>query len=96
MPSGCLLVQVDLVRIIRHIDGTAYWLAFPGLLALHAQQLRQQPAFANSDEIAAGRLAVRAKLRLHNEVLEHALGGNAGRVGFDFSLTVLGLPRIAR
>ena len=90
-----ILVKADFERIVRRVDDAADTLRFLDLLALHAQQLRQPAAFPDGDEIEAGRPFLRVKLRLHHEVLQDALGGDAGRIGFDLRLAVRGLARIA-
>ena len=92
--AGDVLVQADLGRIVLRVDHAADGLGLLDLLALGAQQLRQPPAFADGDEIEAGFRTLGVKLRLHNQILQDALGMYARRLRLDRGLAVRRLAGI--
>ena len=94
--AGHVLVKADLGGIVRRVDDAADGLGPLDLLALGAQQLRQPAAFADTHQIAAGRLALRISFRLHHQILQEALGGDARRLRLDGRLAVRGLPGVLR
>lgn len=69
---------------------------FFDLPALGPQQLRQPAAFADGDEVMAGLTAFAITLRFYNEVLQRAVGGDAGCRAFDFHRSMLGLAHTVR
>lgn len=92
--AGDVLVQADLGRIVLRVDHAADGLGLLDLLALGAQQLRQPPAFADGDEVEAGFCTLGFKLRLHNQILQEALGMYARRLRLDRGLAVRRLAGI--
>lgn len=89
-----VLVQADFMRIVDLVDDAADRLGLLDLLAFHAKELRQPAALACADEVEAGFRPLTVKLRLNHKVLQDALGGDAGRIGFDDRLGVRRLARI--
>jgi len=91
-----VLVQANLMRIIRQVHDTADGVGLPDLLALGAQQQREAAPLPDGDEIAAGRRARLVRFGLHHRSLEDTLHGDASGQGLDVGLGVGGPPRIAR
>src|SRR5690606_24361829 len=91
-----VLIEADFGGIVRRVDDATDRLGLLDLLALDAQQLRQPAALADADEIEAGRLALRIRLRLHHQILQDALGSDARGLPFDRRLAVRGLAGILR
>jgi hypothetical protein len=91
-----IFIEADFVRIVRSIDDAADRLRFLDLLALHPQKLGKPPALADGDEIEPGGRALPIQLRLHDQILQDALGGDARRIGLDRRLAVRRLPSILR
>jgi hypothetical protein len=89
-----VLGKADLGGAVLGVEKAGDCIVGPDLLALDAKQLREAAAFPGIDQIMARRLAARADLRLHDRILQHAEGGDAGGEGFDVRLGVRHLAHV--
>jgi hypothetical protein len=78
--------ETDLVGVVGGIEHAPHRLGLLDLLALGAKEMGLSAALADGDEVMAGLLTLPVILWLDHQILEQALGGNAGgqRLDKDF------------